>query len=298
MRWVVTGSQGQLGRALVTRLEDAGEDVMAVDHAAVDIGDPDSVKRLFAAQQTPPDLVANAAAFTHVDRCESQPEEARRVNAVAPGLLAEACRSSGSRFIHVSTDYVFPGDAQRPYREEDPVAPRSTYGRTKLEGEERVRAVDSDALVVRTSWVFGHGRNFLGAILDQARMRRRGEVKGALRVVDDQRGRPTYAVDLAGALTQLAGRDARGLYHVANRQEASWWDLARACLDASGYEDILIERISTDSLDLPAPRPAWSVLDCSRAETLGAGLRSWREALAAYLAADFSPLDANERRAG
>jgi dTDP-4-dehydrorhamnose reductase len=271
---------------------------MAVGHGAVDIGDPDSLKRLFDAQGTPPDRVANAAAFTHVDRCESHGEEARRVNALAPGLLAEACRAVGSRFIHVSTDYVFSGDGQRPYREEDPVAPRSAYGRTKLEGEERVRAADSDALVVRTSWVFGHGRNFLGAILDQARLRRRGEVKGPLRVVDDQRGRPTYAVDLAEAIIRLAGRDARGLYHVANREEASWWDLARACLDASGYEDIEIERITTDSLNLPAPRPAWSVLDCSRAEALGVGLRPWREALAAYLAADFSPLHTNERRSG
>ena len=295
MRWVVTGSQGQLGRALVARLEDAGEAVVALGHGALDIGDPEAVKRFFDAQAATPDVVANAAAFTHVDRCESQSDEARRVNAVAPGLLAEACRGSGSRFIHVSTDYVFPGDAARPYREDDPVAPRSAYGRTKLEGEERVRAADPDALVVRTSWVFGHGRNFLGAILDQARLRRRGEAEGPLRVVDDQRGRPTYAVDLAEALTRLVGREARGLYHVANREEASWWDLARACLDASGYEDIDIDRIATDSLDLPAPRPAWSVLDCSRAEALGVGLRPWREALAAYLGAGFSPLHDDER---
>jgi len=298
VRWVVTGSQGQLGRALVARLEEAGEGVVALGHGALDIGDADAVKRFFDAQEAPPEVVANAAAYTHVDRCESHGEEARRVNGLAPGILAEACRSTGSRFIHVSTDYVFPGDASRPYREDDPVAPRSAYGRTKLEGEERVRAADDSALVVRTSWVFGHGRNFLGAILDQARLRRRGEVEGPLRVVDDQRGRPTYAVDLAEALVQLAGRGARGLYHVANRDEASWWDLARACLDASGFEDLEIDRITTDSLDLPAPRPAWSVLDCSRAEALGAGLRSWREALLAYLAAEFSPLHEGEGRAG
>jgi dTDP-4-dehydrorhamnose reductase len=297
MRWVVTGSQGQLGRALVARLEDAGEAVVALGHGALDIGDADAVKRFFDAQETPPDVVANAAAFTHVDRCETQADDARRVNAVAPGVLAEVCHGSGIRFVHVSTDYVFPGDAARPYREDDPVAPRSAYGRTKLEGEQRVRTVDSEALVVRTSWVFGHGRNFLVAILDQARLRRRGEAEGPLRVVDDQRGRPTYAVDLALALTTLVGRDARGLYHVANREEASWWDLARACLDASGYEDIEIDRIATDSLDLPAPRPAWSVLDCSRAEALGAGLRSWRDALAAYLDAESSPLRDDERAA-
>jgi dTDP-4-dehydrorhamnose reductase len=295
VRWVVTGSQGQLGRALVARLEADGEPVVALGHGALDIADPDAVKGFFAAQASPPHVVANAAAFTHVDRCEREPDAARRVNAIAPGLLAEACRHAGARLVHVSTDYVFPGDGDRPYREDDPVAPRSAYGRSKLEGEQRVMAADDSALVLRTSWVFGHGRNFLAAILDQARLRRRGEVQGPLRVVDDQRGRPTYAVDLAQALVALVGRGARGLYHVANRGDASWWELARTCLDASGYEDLEIDRIATDSLDLPAPRPAWSVLDCARAEALGAGLRSWPEALAEYLASDFSPLRDGQR---
>jgi dTDP-4-dehydrorhamnose reductase len=144
-------------------------------------------------------------------------------------------------------------------------------------------------LVARTSWVFGEGRNFVAAVLGQAGARRSGQASGPLRVVDDQRGRPTYAVDLAGGLLGLLEAGAQGLYHVANEGVASWWDLARAALDESGFSGIGIERIATRDLDLPAPRPAWSVLDCSKAEALGVRLRSWREALRAYLASGAPP---------
>ena len=290
MRWVVTGSQGQLGRALVSALTRRGESVLGLDHAALDISDPEAVKARFEAFGEPPETVFNAAAFTHVDRCERETETAHRINGVAPGLLAEACRAVGARLVHVSTDYVFAGDASRPYTETDPPDPRSAYGRSKLEGEGRVLAASDAFLVARTSWIFGHGRNFLVAILEQARARRSGEAEGPLRVVDDQKGRPTWAVDLAEALLALALHGARGLYHVANQGVASWWDLARACLDESGFEDLAVERIATAELDLPAPRPAWSVLDCGRAEGLGVRPRHWREALAAYLNSDDSPL--------
>jgi dTDP-4-dehydrorhamnose reductase len=294
LRWVVTGCRGQLGRALVERLSAApGEALLsATDLPELDVGDPEAVEGLFAGLPEAPEVLVNAAAFTAVDRCESQPETAQRANGEAPGLLAAACRRVGCRMLHVSTDYVFAGDAQRPYREDDEPAPRSVYGRTKLEGERRVRAAAPDALLVRTSWVFGRGRNFVAAILAQAEARRRGEASGPLRVVDDQQGCPTYAWDLAEGLRGLLEAGARGLYHLAGGGVATWWDLARATLDAGGFGDLAVERIRTRDLDLDAPRPAWSVLDCSKAAGQGVRLRSWRDALHAYLESPDSPLRA------
>jgi dTDP-4-dehydrorhamnose reductase len=293
-RWIITGCRGQLGHALGRQLRSDPDCEIAaeVDLPEVDVADPDAVARLLDSLPAPPDVLVNAAAFTHVDRCEREPEAAQRANAVAPGVLAEACRRVGARLVHVSTDYVFPGDSERPYTESDAPAPRSAYGRTKLEGEERVRAVSEDFLVVRTSWVFGRGRNFLAAVLAQAAQRRRGEAEGPLRVVDDQRGRPTYAEDLASGLRALLEAGGRGLYHLAGGGVASWWELARACLDAGGFQDLVVERIRTGDLDLDAPRPAWSVLDCSKAEALGVRLRDWRDALQAYLESPDSPLRA------
>jgi dTDP-4-dehydrorhamnose reductase len=292
MRWVVTGCRGQLGHALEAQLraDPSSEVVAAVDLPEVDVATPEAVERLFAALPSAADVVANAAAFTHVDRCEREPGEAWRANAEAPDLLARACARRGCRLVHVSTDYVFSGEAERPYREEDPPAPRSAYGRSKLEGERRVLGAAPSHLVVRTSWLFGRGRNFLAAVLDQAAARRRGESRGALRVVDDQRGRPTWAVDLAAGIRRLVDRRATGLYHVAGGGIASWWDVARFTLDEAGFADLEVERIPTSELRLPAPRPAWSVLDCAKAEALGVRMRDWREAVRAYLRSEDSPL--------
>ncbi|MBW2360480.1 MAG: dTDP-4-dehydrorhamnose reductase [Deltaproteobacteria bacterium] len=291
-RWLITGCNGQLGFALGRQLasySDA-EILAAVDLPEVDVSDADSVTRLFDELHSPPEVVLNAAAYTHVDRCEREPELAQRANALAPGLLAEAAARCGAQFVHVSTDYVFPGDADRPYREDDAPGPRSVYGRTKLEGEERVRSVSDRFLVVRTSWVFGRGRNFLAAILDQAQQRRRGEAEGPLRVVDDQRGRPTYAEDLAQGLRALVAADADGLVHLAGGGSvATWWELARACLDAAGFEDLGIDKLRSADLETAAPRPSYSVLDCSRADALGVSLRDWRQAVAAYLASPEAP---------
>jgi dTDP-4-dehydrorhamnose reductase len=293
-RWIVAGCRGQLGHALGRQLASAPdcELVAAVDLPELDVADPDAVERLLGGLPAPADVLVNAAAFTHVDRCEREPEAAARANAEAPGVLARACAAAGTRLVHVSTDYVFAGDAQRPYREDDEPAPRSVYGRTKLEGERRVRAAAPDALLVRTSWVFGRGRNFVAAILAQAEARRRGEASGPLRVVDDQQGCPTYAWDLAEGLRGLLEAGARGLYHLAGGGVATWWDLARATLDAGGFGDLAVERIRTRDLDLDAPRPAWSVLDCSKAAGQGVRLRSWRDALHAYLESPDSPLRA------
>ena len=292
MRWVLTGCRGQLGHALGAQLaaDPQSKVLAAVDLPEVDVSDPEALEALFAALPAPAEVVANAAAFTHVDRCEREPESAQRANAQAPGLLAEACARRGARLVHVSTDYVFAGDATEPYREEDPPDPRSVYGRSKLEGERRVLGAAPSNLVVRTSWLFGRGRNFLAAILAQAGASRRGELRGPLRVVDDQRGRPTWAVDLAAGIRWLVDRRATGVYHVAGGGIATWWDVARLCLDEAGFGDLEVERIRSEDLRLPAPRPAWSVLDCSKAEALGVRMRDWREAVRAYLRSEDSPL--------
>lgn len=291
-RYLITGCNGQLGFALGRQLaaRDDAEIVASVDLPEVDVSDAASVEALFAGLSDAPDVVLNAAAYTHVDRCEREPEVAHRANAIAPALLAEAASRCGAHLVHVSTDYVFPGDADVPYREDDPPGPRSVYGRTKLEGEARVSAASRRFLIVRTSWVFGRGRNFLAAMIDQAQQRRRGEAEGSLRVVDDQIGRPTYAEDLAAGLLALVDVGAEGTFHLAGGGEpCTWWDLARACLDATGFDDIAIERIATGDLDLAAPRPPYSVLDCSRAAERGVSLRDWRDAMGAYLASAEAP---------
>ena len=291
-RWLIAGCRGQLGHALGERLaaDPHHEVVAAVGREELDLADPQAVATLFdGLASNPPDVAVNAAAFTQVDRCEREPEAAERGNTIAPSVLAEACEKRGIRLVHVSTDYVFSGDSPIAYREQDEPKPRSVYGRTKLAGEERVLTTSANALIVRTSWLFGRGRNFIAAILAQAHERRAGRASGPLRVVDDQYGRPTYAHDLAEAIVYLVERGAGGFYHVANRGVASWWELARASLDGAGYEDLNVERIRTDELTVGAPRPIRSVLDCSKAEALGVKMRSWKDAVSAYLASSDSP---------
>jgi len=283
-RYVITGAGGQLGRSLVELLAPVGgrKDRLAAGYgrADLDIGDSASLGRVF---ETSPDVVVNAAAFTAVDRCESEPEIARRINTIAPGELAARCAKEGARFVHVSTDYVFDGESETPYREDAATGPRSAYGRTKLEGEQRVLAANPESLVVRTSWVFGPGKNFVEAILRQAALRRSGDAAGPLRVVADQSGAPTSAQDLAGGILDLVAAGVRGLVHLSNGGTTTWHGFAREILDQSGARDLEIDAITTAELDLPAPRPRFSRLDCSRARALGVVLRPWQEALAAYL---------------
>jgi len=291
-RWVVTGAGGQLGRCLAERLRgDASHELAAgFDRRALDIGDATALRRaLRELPGGPPDVVANAAAMTHVDRCETEPAEARAANATGPAAMAQICQELGARFVHVSTDYVFDGTGTRPYTETDPTGPRSVYGHTKLEGERLVLAAQPDAIVVRTAWVFGPGRNFVRTILEAAARARRGEAP-TLRVVDDQRGSPTYAADLAGGIVGLVDANAGGILHLANTGVATWWELARAAVDAWGHPELPIEKVRTEEFPRPAPRPAWSVLDTAKAERLGVRMRDWRSALQAYLESDASPL--------
>ena len=293
MHWFVTGCRGQLGSALLERLARDGVDASGADIDDFDVADERAVRDRSALLPRP--LVwVNCAGFTQVDRCEREPELARRANAQAPAVLARACAEAGARFVHVSTDYVFSGDAKRPYREDDPTGPRCVYGSTKLEGDLAVLAASREFLVMRTSWVFGKGRNFIAAVLAQAAARRDGSASGPLRVVDDQLGRPTYAVDLADAIVRLVAAGAHGVVNFANQGIASWWDLARHALDEAGYADIAIDRIKTNDLKTDAVRPAWSVLDTSLAESLGVSPRRWQDAVSAYLSSPHSPIARKE----
>ncbi len=289
----VTGAGGQLGLSLqrLIRTTDGRHRVVSAwSRAALDITEPDLIERALDALAARPDVLLNAAAFTAVDRAESEPEAARRVNAIGPGLLARACRVRGIRLVHVSTDYVFDGSGDRPLREDDPVNPRSVYGATKLEGERLALGEDPRTLVVRTCWLFGPGRNFLRTMLEQAIARRADPSLPRLRVVDDQFGSPTFSDHLASGILGLLEAGAAGVYHLANRGVATWWELAREAFDRAGFADLEIDRVTTREFPRPAPRPAFSALDCRRAERLGVRLPAWREAVSAWLGSPESPI--------
>lgn len=298
LRIGVLGAAGQLGRCLVRGIE-AAEDLelaFAATRDQIDLADFDRIGEWLdsqGAEQT--EVVINAAAYTKVDACESEKELAYRMNAMAPGEWARQLMERNIHFIHVSTDYVFPGDGTRPYREDDETEPNTVYGSSKRAGEIAVLGTDPHALVVRTSWVFGPGRNFVVAILDQAARRRSGELEGPLRVVDDQHGAPTSAADLAEALLAVSrmghrsGDHVSGLLHLRNSGKTTWFGFARAILDYAGYGDLEIEPVATSAFKTAAARPAYSLLSCERAEALGITLRDWSEALVDYLAGPDSP---------
>jgi len=295
---MITGAHGQLGRCLTEQLERSSGHrlVAALGHEALDIADGEACRRsLEGLSGGLPTVLVNAAAFTKVDLCETEPEEAERINAFAPGEMAKSCQEHGVRFVHLSTDYVFDGMLGRPYTEEDLPSPQSVYGRSKLGGERRVLAADPSALVIRTSWLFGPGRNFVRSMIEQGEARRRAADPSPLRVVADQFGSPTYAGDLAVALIGLVERGARGLYHVSNQGVATWWDVAREALDRTGFPELALEKVRTQDFPRPAPRPAYAVLDCRRAERLGVHLRDWRQALVAYLSTESARRSVLER---
>ena len=281
MRWLVTGAGGQLGTHVVSQLRAAGADVVGVTRSELDITSAQDVADAVAGHR--PDVVVNAAAYTAVDAAEDDEDSATRVNGIGPGVVAEALATLGGRLVHVSTDYVFDGSGERPYDIDDPVAPRTAYGRSKLAGELAVRSALGDrAHVVRTAWVYGGpGPNFVDTML------RLQTERETLDVVDDQIGSPTWVGDLAAALIELGGSTApAGTLHYVNAGQASWFDLARETFRCSDADPERVHPTDSASFVRPAPRPAWSVL--STRAWVDAGLRPprpWTEALAAALKA-------------
>ncbi|MDQ3469179.1 MAG: dTDP-4-dehydrorhamnose reductase [Actinomycetota bacterium] len=256
MRLLVTGAGGQLGRDVVGAATAAGDDVLGLDRAALDVTDRDAV--LGAITSWRPDAVVHTAAWTAVDDCEREPERAFTINGGAVRWVAEACARAEAHLVHVSTDYVFDGTLDRPYREWDAPSPRSVYGASKLAGEAEAAMLGPGATIVRTSWVCGeHGANMVKTILRCAAER------DDLAFVDDQRGHPTFTADLAPLLRRLALDRRAGIHHATNQGAVSWFEFARAVVAAAGHDPALVRPIATADLDppRPAPRPANSVLD-------------------------------------
>ncbi|MFB3820397.1 MAG: dTDP-4-dehydrorhamnose reductase, partial [Candidatus Methylomirabilales bacterium] len=275
MRILVTGAKGQLGVELLRSLAPLGE-VVGRDLPELDIVRPAAAGAVAALA---PDCVVHAAAATDVDGCERDPALAMAVNGDGTRHVAEGCRRAGARLVYLSTDFVFDGAKRTPYLEDDPPAPLSAYGRSKLEGERAAQRVP-DWCIVRTAWLYGpHGRNFVKAILRKAAAGER------LRVVHDQVGSPTYAPDLAAAIARLVAGKLAGTYHVTNAGACSWYEFAREILRQAGLA-VPVQPIDTRTLDRPAPRPAYSVLAHAALERAGLPpMRPWREALADMLAA-------------
>jgi len=280
---LVTGGSGQVGGALVRLGAPEGFRFIAPARAEMDLADPASIAAFVASR--PWAAVINAGAYTAVDRAQSEVEAAWRVNALAPACLARATAEAGVPMIHVSTDYVFPGDMDRPYREDDPVGPLGVYGASKEGGEQAVRTGNPRHAIVRTSWVVSaHGANFLKTML------RLGADRDVLRVVADQHGAPTAAADLAGALALIARRmivDAHapmGTFHFTNAGATTWAGFAAEIFRLSaarGGPSAGVEPIATKDYPTPAPRPANSWLDLQRIREIhGVHPRPWEQATA------------------
>ena len=281
--FAIIGSNGQLGWELVRRGESRGMQILALDFPEIDIGDPASIDSRIGSKEI--DLIINTAAYTAVDRAESEPEAAFAVNREGPAYLADWCRKRGIPLIHVSTDYVFDGTKPGAYIEEDPVAPLGIYGDSKAAGEEEVRVRLPEHIIVRTAWLCGfHGHNFVKTIL------KLGRQKDTLRVVADQYGCPTIAADLAEAILEVVTQVEKnqsvkwGTYHYCGAGKTTWHGFATAIFDIAGqYEKFLVKNvvpISTAEYPTPVKRPANSVLDCTKIERhFGIRPRPWRESL-------------------
>jgi len=279
MRILLIGATGQLGWELVGALAPLGE-VFAPGRARIDLEHADSVRDVMRSVR--PDLVVNAAAYTAVDLAESDASRAQAINGVAPGVLAEEARRAGSLLVHFSTDYVFDGEASAPYGELDRTNPLCVYGRTKLAGEEAIRAVGCRHLILRTSWLYAaRGHNFLRTML------RAGATRDEIRVVDDQRGAPTWTRHVAAVTGMLLQRACTGslsdaaLYHVTAGGHGSWRDFAEAVLHGwYGANAPRVVPVRTDEYPTAARRPAWSVLsNRSLAADTGISLPDWRSPL-------------------
>ncbi|RRO12751.1 dTDP-4-dehydrorhamnose reductase [Saccharopolyspora rhizosphaerae] len=285
---LVPGGKGQVGSELAAILgARRGSLVHAPGSAELDITETEAVRDAVEAlaeaasdaEMRP--VVINTAACTAVDAAESDPESAERVNVTGAAVLAEACREGGLPLLHVSTDYVFPGDADRPYEPTDTTGPRTVYGRTKLEGEQAVLESGAHAWVVRTAWVYGaHGGNFVKT------MARLAAQRDELSVVDDQIGSPTWAADLAAGLLELAGHAAAGdgpeqrVLHCTNTGSTSWFEFARAIFDELGLDPKRVKPCSSAEYPTKTPRPAYSVLSENAWREAGlTPLRPWRDAL-------------------
>lgn len=284
MKILITGPQGMLGTDIINLLRKEmassthNKDLQVIEasHKELDITLADEVSSFISSHA--PDIIINCAAYTNVDKCETERETALEVNALGPKYIAAAAKRCGARIIHISTDFVFDGNSDRPYVEEDQTNPLSEYGRTKLEGERNIQDHCNSFLIVRTSWLFGHhGTNFVEKMLELA-----GHKK-ELSVVTDETGSPTYTTDLAEVLWILIKKGCEGICHVANKGCCSRYELAQYIFETQGY-NININPIKSSQYKRPAKVPLNLTLNCQKLSTItGMRMRHWKDALKEYL---------------
>lgn len=277
MKILVSGGRGLLATNILPFL--SGQfDLAVYDIDEWDITSVSAGKKMMDLHR--PDVVLNLAAITDVDGCEDKADLAQKVNAEGAGVVAGLCAAAGARLIHISTDYVFDGEKGSPWREDDEPGPASVYGRTKLAGEKMIFERLVDAAVVRTQWLYGKGgTSFIEKIVKLARE------QGAVRVVDDQRGSPTYAKDLAAPIIAIITGGLTGIYHVSNSGSCTWFEFAKAIFSIRKM-DVETTPISSSELARKAKRPQYSVFDLAKLQRdTGIGMRHWMEALREYLAA-------------
>jgi dTDP-4-dehydrorhamnose reductase len=284
-RTLLLGSNGMIGSALAKRFGDAP--LTAFSHRELDITDYGALEKVFL--RTKPQVVLNAAAFTRVDDCEKFRETAFLVNSQAPGHLAELCKKYQAFLIHFSTDYIFDGTYARPYPEDHAANPINYYGTTKWEGDKKIMSSGASFLILRTCWIFGkNGDNFIKKIL------KRGMAGAKLEVPADQIGSPTYADDVANAVSRLLSIDATGVYNFTNQGNCSRYEQTLTILKLYGLNNF-VEAVKNDDLRLPAKRPSFSALDLTRyMEKTGHTPRSWQQSTAEYI--DFLKQNEHELR--
>ena len=276
MKIVITGAKGQLGTELINQLKELeGVNIIPTDRDELNIIDINDVNEFLLNNK--PDVVINCAAHTAVDLCETDVENAYKINAVGPRNLAIVCEKIGAKLVQVSTDYVFDGNGTRPYREDDITCPNSIYGTSKLMGENFVREFCSKYFIVRTAWLYGEGNNFVRTMLKLA------ETNKELNVVNDQYGSPTSTVDLAKSIIDLITTEHYGVYHGTCEGQCSWYHFAKKIFELKNI-DIKVNPVTSEEFKRPAPRPAYSVLDNFMLKLVGLNsFRNWEESLKEYL---------------
>ena len=288
MKILITGSKGQLGNELQRIIQNGyseigqvsenikNSEVFPLDIDELDITKLEDVKKVL--NEIKPDVVINCAAATNVDGCESNQDLAFKINAIGPRNLAMVCEEIGAKLVQVSTDYVFSGKGDTPLTEFDMPAPYSVYGKTKLKGEEYVREFSSKYYIVRTAWLYGYvGKNFVYTMM------RLGAEKEALTVVNDQRGNPTHANDLAHHILKLIETEEYGVYHCTGKGECTWYDFASLIMELSG-RSCKVTPVTSEQYKTPAKRPEYSSLDNMMLRcTVGDEMRDWKEALKSFM---------------
>lgn len=281
MKIVVTGCDGQLGKQIIKQINKENKtlknEIFALNREKLDICDIDKVNSYILSIN--PDIIINCAAFTKVDLCEDEVELAYKVNSIGPKNLAICCEKVNAKLVHISTDYVFDGNKNVPYEVFDRPNPINNYGKTKLQGEELVQKYCKKYYIIRTSWLYGHhGKNFVEAMLELA------EEKKEIKVVDDQKGSPTWTVDLANGIVDIIENEICGIYHISGKGEATWFDFAKEIFQHKSANVNLISCSTKDFLCV-ANRPQYSVLNSS------IKTRNWKTALKDYLELRIEDMD-------